>query len=129
MPKSGTPSSRPQGSERARVLTKAVLRAASIMELGQDQFALILGMSADTVERMQQGKWLLTEGSRPWARATLLVRLFVALDSMTADNRTMLRAWLTGQNTELGDAPINLIRQEDGLARVTGHVEGYLQAM
>ena len=99
------------------------------MELGQDQFALILGMSADSVERMQQGKWLITEGSQPWTRAALLVRLFVALDSMTAGNRTTLRAWLTGQNTELGDAPINLIRQEDGLARVTGHVEGYLQAM
>jgi len=122
---SRTPASHPQGSDRARVLTTAVLNAARIMGLSQAQLARILGVSEATVSRMKQGAWQPAEHSKTWELAALLVRLFRGLDALVASDDRALRSWLRSRNHALGDAPIHLLHRVEGLVRTVEYVDAY----
>ena len=82
------PESAPQ-----RVLTGAVLRAATLLELNQARVAEILGVSPATVSRMSSGSYALEAGKKEWELAALFVRLFRSLDSLVGSNDVAARAW------------------------------------
>ena len=100
--------------QRQRVLTKAVVSAADIMELRQVVLAKTLGMSTSSVSRMKTGDYLLKETGKEWELAALLVRLFRGLDAIMAGDERSLLSWLQGYNTALGETPINLITSVTG---------------
>jgi transcriptional regulator with XRE-family HTH domain len=110
-------------NEPQRVLTGAVLRAATLLELNQARVAEILGVSPATVSRMASGAYSLDSGKKEWELAALFVRLFRSLDSLVGSNDSAARAWLNSANRALGEKPVDLIRSAEGLVRAVHYLD------
>ena len=108
--------------DAATVLSKAVGRAAQRLGVSRTQLARILGLSAPTISRLYQGKYQLDPDRKEWEFALLFVRLFRSLDSIVGDEHTA-RAWLNSPNRGLGERPIELIRNTEGLVRVVHYLD------
>ena len=125
MPKHNAVESDAVRHQRQSVLTKAVLNAADIMGLRQSAIARTLGISESSVSRMRTGHYLLREGAKEWELASLLVHLYRGLDAIGGGDENTLRSWLQGYNTDLGEAPVNLITQVAGLTRTVDYVDAF----
>ncbi|MFO1426088.1 MAG: antitoxin Xre/MbcA/ParS toxin-binding domain-containing protein [Steroidobacteraceae bacterium] len=107
------------------VLTKAVLRAASLLGLPQQALAQVLGVSRPTVTRMGLGSYRLSPAQpKAWELGTLFVRMFRSLDALVGHDAAA-RTWLEGPNTDLGARPIELIRSAEGLVRVVHYLDAH----
>ena len=120
---------RPSGAtaghpDPAMVLSKAVLRAADLLELPQATLARILGLSPASVSRLRQGKLQLEPDSKPGELGLVLVRLFRSLDSIVGGNEAS-RAWLCSQNHGLNGAPRDLILKPQGLVHVVDYLDAH----
>lgn len=109
--------------DRGAVLTKAVVRAADRLGLTGARLASVIGVSAPTVSRMSKGAWTLEEGSKSFELAALFVRLFRSLDAIAGGDPKVVKAWMKGENTVLGQAPIDMISTVGGLVRVVGYLD------
>ena len=108
--------------DKAKVLTKALLRAARALELSQAKVAATLGVSTPTVSRMFAEKYLLDPARKEWELAALFVRLFRSLDSIVASDEKA-RAWLNSDNRALGARPADLLARAEGLVRVLHYLD------
>jgi hypothetical protein len=113
------------GPEPAAVVTKAALRAAERLELSNRALATVLGVSEATVSRMGAGAYELAAGSKPYELAVLFLRLFRSLDAITGGDSRVARAWLRGENTALGAAPMALIESVSGLLNVVAYLDAH----
>jgi hypothetical protein len=109
----------------ARVLGKALLRAADAMGLTSRALAGIVGVSEATVSRVKGGKAEIAPESKEGQLGLLLLRVYRSLDAMVGGNPEALRAWLTHANDHLHGVPAELLRTPQGLV----HVADYLDAM
>ena len=114
---------RPAVSEGA-VVTKAALRAASLLGISNKALARIVGLSEASVSRMGAGTYLLAPGEKPFELAVLFVRFYRALDAIVHGDDGVARAWLSNPNVALGGAPITVIQSLSGLV----HAVAYLDA-
>lgn len=107
----------------AAVLSKAVVRAARLLELSQRDVAAALGISEATASRLFAGKYLLSpDRAKEWELARLLVRMFRSLDALWG-HEEMARAWLASENLALGEAPQRLLRSVEGMVRVVTYLD------
>lgn len=111
-------------AEGARVLTKAVLRAADLLGLNQAALARVIGVSPATVSRMERGGYLIELGTKQAELAALLVRLFRSLDAVVGNNDTNRKLWMSGHNKAFGMAPRDAIETVDGLAFAVRYLDG-----
>ena len=109
--------------EAGRVLTSAVMRAASLLEINQSRLAQILGLSPATVSRMSNGSYSLDAQKKEWELGALFVRLFRSLDAVVGSNDSAARTWLNGENLALGARPVELIRSTEGLVRAVQYLD------
>lgn len=109
----------------AAVATKAVIRAASLLALSQQELARILGVSPASVSRMTMGLRTLQLGTKEGDFALLLVRVFRSLDALVGGDPAKAQAWMTHDNVHLGGTPQALLQRIDGIV----HVAEYLDAM
>lgn len=106
-------------------LTKACVRAAEFLGLSQQRLATVLGVSRPTVTRMARGAVQLSPTQpKSWELATLFVRLFRSLDAVVGHGEAG-RAWLDGENTDLGARPADLIVTAEGLVRVVHYLDAH----
>ncbi len=113
------------GVDPGAVLTKAVVRAASLLGLSQQTLAQVLGVSRPTVTRMGLGAYRLSPAQpKSWELATLFVRMFRSLDAL-AGHGEPARTWLEGPNTDLGAPPLALIVSAEGLVRVVHYLDAH----
>jgi transcriptional regulator with XRE-family HTH domain len=117
-----TAASRPE-PEAARVLSRAMIRAAEVLEVPQAQLADVIGVSAPTLSRIANGQKTLDADSKPWQLATLFVRLFRSLDAIVGSDDVAARAWLRGENLALGGVPLELIHEPAGLVRTVDYLD------
>jgi len=111
-------------AKRSLVLTKATIRVAQELELGQGALAKILGISAPTVSRMFKGKWLIAENDgKTWELAVMLVRVFRSLGAMVGGNEEHLKEWFHAENTHLGGTPADLASTIEGLTNVARYLD------
>lgn len=54
-------------SVRSKVLTKATIRVAERLGLGQADLAKVIGISASTASRMFSGGWTVPEHTKQWS--------------------------------------------------------------
>ena len=108
--------------EKRAVLTKAVVKAARLLEINQWRVAATLGLSESTVSRMFGGKYLLDPKCKEWELGALFVRMFRSLESITGSDERA-RAWHHGRNDALGAPPIEVIPRAEGLIRVLHYLD------
>ena len=104
-------------------LAVAAKRAADRLGLDNRVFAATLGASERAVSCLREGRDASASISKAFGRTALFVRMFTALDAITAGDERVARAWLANRNDALGDAPINLIQTAAGLAEVVQYLD------
>jgi DNA-binding XRE family transcriptional regulator len=110
--------------KRSVVLTKATIRVAEQLDLGQGALAKVLGISAPTVSRMFKGKWLISEKeTKTWELAVMLVRVFRSLGAMVGGSEEHLKDWFHADNAHLGGVPANLAFTIEGLTNVARYLD------
>src|ERR1700749_3830932 len=85
-------------AEPRLVLTGAVLRASTLLEITQASLAQILGLSPSTISRMANGTYTLDDQKKEWELGALFVRLFRSLDAVIGSNDSAARGWLPSAN-------------------------------
>lgn len=114
-------SPQPRASQ-GTILTKAVLRAAEILNLKQADLAEVLGVSPATVSRMGSGRTLEPD-TKEGELALLFLRVFRSLDAVIGGDKEKVRSWFWSENTHLSGIPVELIRTIEGLTRVAGYLD------
>ena len=105
------------------VLGKAVVRAATLLDLTQRELAAILGVSEATVSRLCADRYRLApHRAKEWELARLFVRLFRSLDALWGHGEEA-RAWLATPNLALAAAPRELLTSIEGLVRVVDYLD------
>src|SRR6185436_1364989 len=107
----------------AAVLSRATVRAATLLGITQVDLADVLGISAATMSRIASGQKQFEPGSKPWQLAALFVRLFRALDAIVGSDDEAARAWMRGRNLALGGVPLELVREPAGLVRTVDYLD------
>jgi hypothetical protein len=111
-------------ADRARVLTKATLRAAELLGLNGAALARVIGLSPATVSRMDRGAYSIEPGTKQAELAALLVRLYRALDAVVGNSDADRRLWMQSPNRAIGKTPREAIETVDGLAFVVRYLDG-----
>jgi transcriptional regulator with XRE-family HTH domain len=107
----------------AAVLSKAVVRAARLLELTQRDVSAALGISEATASRLFTGKYLLApDRAKEWELARLLVRMFRSLDALWG-HEDIAREWLASHNLALAARPRDLLRSVEGMVRVVTYLD------
>jgi uncharacterized protein (DUF2384 family) len=111
-------------TDSGRVLTKAALRAADILEIPQRTLADIIGVSASTVSRAANGGAPVDPDSKAGELTRLWVRVFRSLDAIVGSNDVAARAWLSSANAAFGgEKPIDRLRSAEGLIHVLHYLD------
>lgn len=107
----------------AEVMSKAVVRAASLLGLNQREVADMLGVSIATASRLFAGTYHLSpQRAKEWELARLFVRLFRSLDTLWGHGDAA-RDWLGSHNLALSARPADLIGSVEGLVRVVAYLD------
>ncbi|GAA0711279.1 antitoxin Xre/MbcA/ParS toxin-binding domain-containing protein [Dokdonella soli] len=115
---------KPAVADPAAVLTKAVLRAAEILEVPQRTLAEIIGVSASTISRAASARAPFDPESKAGELARLWLRVFRSLDAIVGSNDVAARAWLTAPNAAFGGAkPLDRLRSAEGLIHVLHYLD------
>ena len=104
------------------VLAKAVLSAATRLELRQRQLAAVLGASEASVSRLQTGRRI-DPASKEGELALLFLRVYRSLDALVGGDDTRARAWLTAYNDHLGGVPADRLTSVEGLVDVVQYLD------
>jgi Protein of unknown function (DUF2384) len=111
------------GSARAIVLTKAVLRAASHLKISNRALGRILGLSEATLSRMRSNVKILEEGSKAYELAALFVRFYRGLDAIVGGDDKVAAHWLQNENSVLNARPLDMIQTLEGLINAIQYVD------
>jgi hypothetical protein len=122
MPRPAKPVPHPEPASGA-VLTKALLRAAQLLELPGAVLARILGVSEASVSRLASGTRTIDPKSKEGELALLLVRVYRSLDALVGTDATQRKAWLHSHNRALNSRPAELIERADGLVTVVAYLD------
>ena len=110
-------------TERAAVVTKAVLRAAEALGLTARRLAQVIGTSEPTVSRMRAGGYQLDPASKAYELSVLLIRVFRSLDAIAGGDAVVVRQWLCHDNSALGGKPIDRLASIAGLMDVLAYLD------
>jgi transcriptional regulator with XRE-family HTH domain len=113
---------KPTAAAKAQVLTKAVLRAQELLGISQQELGEVLGLSAATVSRIRAGRSLDPQ-KKEFELAALFVRTFRSLDALVGGDASKARAWLRADNKHLEGAPLELMKQIQGVIRVVEYLD------
>src|SRR5689334_4252022 len=106
------------------VVTRAALRAASLLGVSNKVLARIIGVSEASVSRMGTGAYVLDPRDKAFELAVLFVRFYRGLDAIVHGDDAVARAWVATPNAALGGTPLGLIQTLPGLV----HAVAYLDA-
>jgi uncharacterized protein (DUF2384 family) len=109
--------------EPAAVLTKALLRAAQLLDLSSAALARILGVSEASVSRLASGSRQVDPQSKEGELALLLVRVYRSLDALVGTDGEQRKAWMESANRALNGRPIDLIERAEGLVTVVSYLD------
>lgn len=110
-------------ADAGAVLTKATLRAASLLGLTNSAVARIVGVSESHISRMAAGDRRFEPGSKPAELAALLVRVYRSLDAMVGNSGTHRRLWMASFNRAFNATPRDAIQKVEGLVRVVRYLD------
>lgn len=125
VPRSGRAAGPASEDPAARVVTKALVRAAAALEVQQKDLAAIVGVSDATVSRMFKSGRPITPTSKEGELALLFLRVYRSIDAILGGNQESCRSWLHAPNAHVGGVPLARMRTVEGLV----HVAEYLDAM
>ena len=114
----------PRAIDDGAVLTRALLKAADLLQMSQGEVSQVIGVSGSTISRMKDGSAQLEDESKPFQLAALFLRAWRSLDAIVGSHDEPARTWLRSPNAGLADArPIDLMMRPEGLVRVCDYLD------
>ena len=110
-------------SDKARVLTKALLRMASFLHLSGKDLSEILGISESSATRLNQGKKIISPYSKEGELALLLLRVYRSLHALVGNQHEKARDWLGSEHAYFKHKPIDELKTVQGLIRVLMYLD------
>lgn len=104
------------------VLAKAVLGAATRLDLRQRDLAAVLGASEASVSRLWRGRNI-DPASKEGELALLFLRAYRSLDTLVGGDDGQARAWLNAPNDHLGGVPAARMTTVQGLVDVVQYLD------
>jgi hypothetical protein len=105
------------------ILTKALKNAADYWSVSNKQLGDIIGVSEATISRLKNNHYSLDPHSKQGQLAVIFLRIFRGLDAYMGGHIENERAWLTSHNTALGGAPLDVMRNVEGLSHVVQYID------
>lgn len=105
------------------VLTKALLRAAEMLEFRGATLARILGISEASIHRLMTGEREIDPDSKEGEFAALLIRLFRGLDALVGGDAELRIRWLQSPNRALNGVPKVLLLSTEGLVHTVAYLD------
>ena len=115
-------------TNKAAVLTKAVVNTADYLGITKTKLAHVIGVSPATVSRLygHGSGYQLNPSSKEWDFAVLLVRMFRSLDSIVGGSTEDAKKWMHSRNKAFADRkPVEVIESTEGLVRVVTYLDAY----
>jgi transcriptional regulator with XRE-family HTH domain len=116
------PSAQPVAVAADLVLAKAVLNAATRLDLRQRDLATILGASEASVSRLQRGRGI-DPASKEGELALLFLRMYRSLDTLVGGDDARARAWISSENDHLAGVPAHRLTSVQGLVDVVQYLD------
>ena len=104
------------------VLAKAVLNAATRLDLRQRDVAAMLGASEASVSRLLRGRGI-DPATKEGELALLFLRAYRSLDTLVGGDDDRARAWLKAQNDHLAGVPADRMTTVQGLVDVVQYLD------
>lgn len=123
MPRSTHHQAKP-APDPAVVLSKATLRAASLLGLTHAALADIVGLSPSQISRIARLEKTFEIGSKSAELATLLVRVYRSLDALVGNDETARKVWMQSHNIALNQTPLDAIKTVAGLVYTLNYLDG-----
>jgi uncharacterized protein (DUF2384 family) len=116
----------PSKADRVRVLCQATVTVAERLRINSTQLGLILGVSQPSASRLIAGRYQLSEKTKEWEMAVMLVRLFRSLFSIVGNDDQLAKDWLHSKNRAFDDqTPLNVIQKAIGLVDICSYLDAY----
>ncbi len=113
-------------SDRSRVLSTAVVEAASRLGLGSSDLTSIIGASQPSASRLLNGKYFIPEGSKTWELSAHFVRLYRSVSSLVGGNDELARSWLKSANQAFDNRhPLEVVKRVEGLLHVCEYLDAH----
>jgi hypothetical protein len=113
----------PESRSEAAIVTTALARASTNLDLPNHVVAAIVGLPEPTIARLRCGTYILQRNEKAFELALLLVGLYQSLATIVGGDDTVAAAWLRNHNTALGGRPVELIQTVGGLLDVIDYLE------
>ena len=105
------------------VVSKAIVRVMTALELTQRELAGIIGLHESTISRVAAGTTRVAASSKEGELALLTIRVFRSLDTLVGGDHEKARAWLRAPNAALGGIPKDRMQRVEGLASVADYLD------
>ena len=106
-----------------RVLSKAVIRGITLLEISRSEAARIIGFSEASLSRLNSGTKTVDPKTKEGELCLLFIRLFRSLDTFLGGDETKMKVWLRAGNTYLGQSPLEAIQTVGGLVNVVSYLD------
>jgi plasmid maintenance system antidote protein VapI len=106
------------------VLAKATGRVAALLGLSGAALARVIGISEPTVSRVLRAERPINPASKEGELATLLVRVYRALDALVGNDGARRLGWMGSFNRDLGGVPRDMIQTAQGLVTTLAYLDG-----
>ncbi len=113
----------PTAGAETKVVTKALLRAATMLDVPNVVLARVIGVSDATVSRLRNHGGTLPSRDKSFELAILFIRMFRSLDSLIGGDAQVARAWLRAPNDAIAGMPIDTIQTIQGLVNVIAYLD------
>ncbi len=105
------------------VVSKAIVRVMTALELSQRELAGIIGLHESTISRLVAGTTRVAVTSKEGELALLAIRVYRSLDALVGGDDVKARAWLRAPNAALGGVPRERMQRVEGLASVAEYLD------
>jgi hypothetical protein len=110
-------------TDRARILTTAVIRAADVLQLSDTRLARVLRVPRSAIPHLRSGERTLNAATAGWDLGGLLVRLSRGLEASLGHENSICADWLRAYCTHVGAVPLEHIESIEGLVGLVRHLE------
>lgn len=110
-------------NKKATELSKATLDSLQKLGLSPAESATVLGITPSLFTSLKKGERTVDGYSGEAERADMLVRVVRRLSTLLEGGETAWRSWLRRQNPDWSSSPLELMRQREGLTKVTIFLE------
>jgi transcriptional regulator with XRE-family HTH domain len=121
--RTGTDTPNTGESGKARVLTKAMLRAGGRLGLDRAQLAEVVGVSESSISRLASEQMVLRMTAKEAQLSALLLACHISLDALVGGNDEQRHLWMDAYNLALDGKLRELIRHSEGLVRVVEYLD------